>query len=105
MYVISYICFSPFLFVQIVEARDVLLQKLREKRDSQLEECDKLKTPGTSEEHKESGVIDGENITSQKNQIKTEKSNAAKGLEIGDTVSTENWFEDTTIDVSILISS
>ncbi|KAF7806433.1 uncharacterized protein G2W53_038594 [Senna tora] len=69
----------------ILEARDMLLQKLKEKRDFQVEECDKLKTLNTHEEHREDAAIDRENISSEKNEILTEKSNAEKGPEIGDT--------------------
>lgn len=92
----------PFLFVQIVEARDALLQKIRDKKDVQVEERQELRTPNTFQEQREDSVIERESIPSEKNQILNEKSNASKGQEIDDTVSTEKWLQDTNIDIALL---
>ncbi|KAI9117496.1 hypothetical protein K1719_011662 [Acacia pycnantha] len=65
---------------KIVEARDALLQKLQEKKDRQVEECDQS---NPDQEHREDSVMGRENIPLEKNQ--TGKKDAAKGVQIDDT--------------------
>ncbi|XP_027329257.1 uncharacterized protein LOC113845829 isoform X2 [Abrus precatorius] len=87
---------------KIVEARDVLLLKLEERKNLQAEECEKPRTVDTAYEEvrEDSGT---ENVSFEQNQILTEVTNAAKGLEIDDMISSEKW-EDTDIDATSLTS-
>ncbi|CAJ2634700.1 unnamed protein product [Trifolium pratense] len=87
---------------KIVEARDVLLQKLEERKDMQVGECSKS---GIADIHQEGREDSGtESITFDQNQILTDVTNAAKGLEIDDTVNSEKWLTDTDIDANSLAS-
>lgn len=87
---------------KIVEAREVLLRKLEERKDMQAGECDKSDVVGTHQEGKEDSGT--ESITVDQNKILTEVTNAAKGLEIDDAVNSEKWLTDTDIDVTSLTS-
>ncbi|XP_004508455.1 uncharacterized protein [Cicer arietinum] len=87
---------------KIVEARDVLLQKLEERKDMKVGECDKLGVVDTRQEGTEDSGT--ESITFDQNQILTEVTKAAKGLEIDDTISSEKWLTDTDIDATSLTS-
>jgi hypothetical protein len=65
-------------------------------------ECSKS---GLADTHQEGTEDSGtENTTFDQNQILTEVTNAAKGLEIDDTVSSEKWLTDTDIDANSLAS-
>lgn len=86
----SHVCFL-FFFFQIVEARGALMQKLQEKRDCQVEECDQ---PRPDQEHRDDSVTGRGFTPSEENNTSTEKNDVAKGVQIDDTVSTENWLEE-----------
>ncbi|XP_027920876.1 uncharacterized protein LOC114178927 isoform X2 [Vigna unguiculata] len=87
---------------KIVDARDELLQKLGERKNLQAEESEK---PGTVDSHQEVREdCERESISFEQDQVLTEVTNAVEGLEVGDTVSTEKWLEDTDIDASSFAS-
>ncbi|XP_014506025.1 uncharacterized protein LOC106765800 isoform X1 [Vigna radiata var. radiata] len=87
---------------KIVDARDVLLQKLGEGKNLQAEESEK---PGTVDSHQEVREnCERESISFEQDQDLTEVTNAVEGLEVDDTVSTEKWLEDTDIDASSFAS-
>ncbi|KAK7264882.1 hypothetical protein RJT34_32495 [Clitoria ternatea] len=88
---------------KIVEARDVLLLKLEERKRLHGEECEKPRTLDTYQEGREDS--DRENISLEQNQILNEVTDAANGLEVDDKISTEKWLEDTDNDATSLISS
>ncbi|KAI4335672.1 hypothetical protein L6164_014300 [Bauhinia variegata] len=73
---------------KIVEARDVLMQKLSEKKNLEKEESENPRTPDTYQDYREVSLTEG-------NQKLTEITNAATRLEIDDKMSTEKWMEDT----------
>ncbi|XP_019440633.1 PREDICTED: uncharacterized protein LOC109345843 isoform X2 [Lupinus angustifolius] len=87
---------------KIVEARDMLLLKLGERKHLQPEECEKPRTVDTYEEIREDSERD--NISSEQNHILTDITNAVEGLEVDDMSGTEKWLEDTDIDAASLIS-
>ncbi|CAJ1944638.1 unnamed protein product [Sphenostylis stenocarpa] len=87
---------------KLVEARDVLLQKLGERKNLQAEESEK---PGTVDSHQEVREdSEKESISFEQNQVLTEVTNAVKGLEVDDTAITEKWLEDTDVDASSFAS-
>ncbi|XP_020237202.1 uncharacterized protein LOC109816556 isoform X2 [Cajanus cajan] len=88
---------------KIVEARNVLLQKLGEKKNSQAGEREKPRTVDTCQEGSEDRG--SESIPFEQSQILTEVTNAVEGLEVDDTISSEKWLEDTDIDATSLTSS
>lgn len=90
------------IFVHIVEARDVLLLKLGDRKHLQAEECEKPRTVDTYQKGREDS--ERKSISSQKNHILTDITNAEKGLEVDDSISTEKWLEDTDIDTTSLTS-
>ncbi|CAL0330476.1 unnamed protein product [Lupinus luteus] len=87
---------------KIVEARDMLLLKLGERKHLQAEECEKPRTVDRYEERREDSKR--ESISSEQNHILTDITNAVKGLEVDDTSGNEKWLEDTDIDTASLIS-
>ncbi|RYR76671.1 hypothetical protein Ahy_A01g001252 [Arachis hypogaea] len=89
----------------IVEARDVLLLKLEEKKDSEAGVCEKQRTASDTNEDGRDGIV-RETISSEPSEIVTEFTNAEKVLEVDEISSTtENWLEDKDIDVTSLASS
>ncbi|KAJ1378939.1 BSD domain [Sesbania bispinosa] len=84
---------------KIVETRDAFLLKLGERKDLQAGECEKSRTVDTYQEGREDSGR--ESISFEENQILTEITNAAKGLEIDDS---EKWLDDTDIDATSLTS-
>ncbi|KAK7330059.1 hypothetical protein VNO77_24244 [Canavalia gladiata] len=86
---------------KIVEAREVLLLKLGERKKLQAEECEKTRTVDTYQDGREDRGR--ENISYEHNKTLTEVTNATTGLEVDDTISTEKW-EDTDIDATSLTS-
>ncbi|KAK7347097.1 hypothetical protein VNO80_21624 [Phaseolus coccineus] len=84
---------------KILDARDVLLQKLGEEK---AEESEKHRTVDSNQEVRENR--ERESISFEQNQVLTEITNAVEGLEVDDTVSTEKWLEDTDIDASSFAS-
>ncbi|KAL1335088.1 uncharacterized protein LOC107640392 isoform X2 [Arachis ipaensis] len=90
---------------KIVEARDVLLLKLEEKKDSEAGVCEKQRTASDTNEDGRDGIL-RETISSEPSEIVTEFTNAEKVLEVDEISSTtENWLEDKDIDVTSLASS
>ncbi|KAL1372253.1 uncharacterized protein [Arachis hypogaea] len=90
---------------KIVEARDVLLLKLEEKKDSEAGVCEKQRTASDTNEDGRDGIV-RETISSEPSEIVTEFTNAEKVLEVDEISSTtENWLEDKDIDVTSLASS
>ncbi|XP_057760405.1 uncharacterized protein LOC130980705 isoform X2 [Arachis stenosperma] len=90
---------------KIVEARDVLLLKLEEKKDSAAGVCEKQRTASDTNEDGRDGIV-RETISSEPSEIVTEFTNAEKVLEVDEISSTtENWLEDKDIDVTSLASS
>ncbi|XP_061350854.1 uncharacterized protein LOC133295935 isoform X2 [Gastrolobium bilobum] len=87
---------------KIVEAREMLLLKLEERKNLQAGECEKPRTVDTYQEGREDSGTGS--ISFEDNQILTEVTNAVKGLEVDDTISTEKWMEDTDIDATSLTS-
>ncbi|ESW27050.1 hypothetical protein PHAVU_003G169300 [Phaseolus vulgaris] len=87
---------------KIVDARDVLVQKLGERKNLQAEESGKHGTVDSNQEVRENR--ERESISFEQNQVLTEVTNAVEGLEVNDTVSTEKWLEDTDIDASSFAS-
>lgn len=65
-------------------------------------ECEELRIVDTHQEDREDSGR--KNISIEQNQILTEVTNAAKGLEIDDTSNSEKWLEDTDIDATSLTS-
>ncbi|KAE9601790.1 putative BSD domain-containing protein [Lupinus albus] len=87
---------------KIVEARDMLLLKLGERKHLQAEECEKPRTMDRYEESREES--ERESISSEQNHILTDITKAVKGLEVDDMSGTEKWLEDTDTDAASLIS-
>ncbi|TKY54813.1 hypothetical protein E2542_SST19226 [Spatholobus suberectus] len=87
---------------KIVEARDVLLQQLGEKKNLQAGERENPRTVDTYQEGREDCGRDS--ISSEQNQILTEVTNAVEGLEVDDLISSEKWLEDTDIDATSMTS-
>ncbi|KAL2338416.1 hypothetical protein Fmac_012862 [Flemingia macrophylla] len=83
---------------KIVEARDALLQKLGEKKNSQARELEKPRIVGTHQELREDGGR--ENIHFEQSQVLAEVTNALESLEVDDTISSEKWLEDTDVETS-----
>lgn len=82
--------------MQIVEARDVLLHKLQNKRNTQVDGCEKsiLDSP---KKDIQVGKAQGVEISSQENEALTEIVNTAGRLKIDDEESTEQWSEEASI--------
>ncbi|KAK7292042.1 hypothetical protein RIF29_07672 [Crotalaria pallida] len=87
---------------KIVEARDMLLLKLGERKHLQTEECQNPRTMDTYQETRDDS--ERESISSEQNHILTDITNAVKGLEVDDTSGTEKWLEDTDIDATSMTS-
>ncbi|KAI5320646.1 hypothetical protein L3X38_040354 [Prunus dulcis] len=81
---------------KIVEARDVLLHKLQNKRNTQVDSCEKsiLDSP---KKDIQVGKAQGVEISSQENEALTEIVNTAGRLKIDDEESTEQWSEEASI--------
>jgi uncharacterized protein YndB with AHSA1/START domain len=76
--------------LQIIEARNVLFQKLQE--NAQVENED-TKTLYTSQDGSEAGKPEGKNIPSEEKEVSTDKISAG-GVEMDDEESTEKWSEE-----------
>ena len=83
----------------MVEARDRLLQKLSNK-NSEAEDCESPRTLDTYQEGAEVSATERVNNRSERDQILTEITSAAKELEIDEKTRFEQWFEDTDIESS-----
>ncbi|MED6176151.1 hypothetical protein PIB30_085320 [Stylosanthes scabra] len=89
---------------KIVEARDVLLLKLEERKDSEAGVDEKQMTADTNQDGMDDIVREA--ISSETSEIVPEVTNAEKVLEVDEISSTtENWLEDKDIDVTSLTSS
>lgn len=91
-----------FSFYQIVEARNVILQKLGERKDTQAGECETSSIVDTHQEGR--GDSERDSIPFEQNLILTEVTNATKGLEIDDMISSKKWSEKTDTDATSLTS-
>ncbi|XP_019464687.1 PREDICTED: uncharacterized protein LOC109362999 isoform X2 [Lupinus angustifolius] len=87
---------------KIIEARNMLLLKLGERKHLQAEEYEKPRIVDTYEESREDS--ERENTLSDQNHILTDITSAVKGLEVDDMSGTEKWLEDTDIDAASLTS-
>ncbi|KAJ8767804.1 hypothetical protein K2173_020744 [Erythroxylum novogranatense] len=81
---------------QIVETRNVLLQKLQTKRNEKVNIAENSSTINTSKEIDKTSVMEREN--SSPNKEVTEIVSATEGLEIGDEDNMEQWLEESDID-------
>lgn len=80
--------------LQIIEARNVLLQKLQ--KNAQVENED-TKTLGTSQDGSKAGKPEGKNIPSDEEEVSTDN-NISAAVEMDDEESSEKWLQEKDID-------
>ncbi|XP_024931656.1 uncharacterized protein LOC107428155 [Ziziphus jujuba] len=83
---------------EILEARDVLLRKIQNNRNAEVETSEKSWTTKESQVDSKVSEAQGEDNSSKDEEAPTETTNANKGLDILDETSTKQWLDKANID-------